>query len=375
MPEISVAVSPVPVVSTPSPAAASTSSTGVASSEGSAATDNQGAADFAAVLKKQMAPPEQAKQSEQATADAAATVADLAADAPPETPDLTAILPMLANSAAIAETPTDTPAMSVDESAGTAAAIASLRAKATKDDSADDAPLAAPIVVATPTTDSIALTETKGDKASTAPALPSTLPANLAETAERTAASAKEGAPTEDFAALVDGHRNAAAHATAGTSPGKSGNVAAPVTTHVTTPVGAHGWDAEVGDRLVWMAGRNESRAELVLTPPQLGRIEVSLSMSGDHANAVFVSASPAVRDALQDAIPRLREILADAGVTLGQAQVGADSPGYSANQQERGDNSSRGGRTDFPIGSAPAAVGNAGAAIQSGRGLVDVFA
>ena len=37
----------------------------------------------------------------------------------------------------------------------------------------------------------------------------------------------------------------------------------------INAPVGTHGWDAEVGNQLVWMAGNQSSRAELVLTPPQ----------------------------------------------------------------------------------------------------------
>jgi flagellar hook-length control protein FliK len=74
----------------------------------------------------------------------------------------------------------------------------------------------------------------------------------------------------------------------------------------IPVPVGAQGWGAQVGDRLIWMAGRQEGRAELVLTPPQLGRIEVSLTVSGDQTNALFVSSNPAVREALESALPVL---------------------------------------------------------------------
>ena len=62
--------------------------------------------------------------------------------------------------------------------------------------------------------------------------------------------------------------------------------------------------------------------------------------MTGDQATATFVSANPAVREAIENAVPRLREVLADAGVTLGQTQVGSDSPQQSANGNENGDNS-----------------------------------
>lgn len=144
----------------------------------------------------------------------------------------------------------------------------------------------------------------------------------------------------------------------------------------VQTPVGSRGWDADVGNHLVWMAGRQESRADLVLNPPQMGRIEVSLSISGGEASAQFVSASPAVRDALENALPRLRELLADAGITLGQAQVGSQSAG----NRENGDNFPRTPLDSLAAGSdAGPARGFSGAPAHSwprtGRGLVDVFA
>jgi flagellar hook-length control protein FliK len=148
-------------------------------------------------------------------------------------------------------------------------------------------------------------------------------------------------------------------------------------TPRIATPVGAAGWDTEVGNRVAWMASHQQGRADLVLTPPQLGRIEISLSVNGDQANAFFVSANPAVRETLEGALPRLREILADAGITLGQAQVGSESPGQSANKHENGDNSPRGPNAGF-IGdpAATRAVANAVAPWSTaGRGMVDIFA
>jgi hypothetical protein len=37
-------------------------------------------------------------------------------------------------------------------------------------------------------------------------------------------------------------------------------------------------WPEEVGNRVSWMVGQHESQAELTLTPPQLGKIEVSIT-------------------------------------------------------------------------------------------------
>ena len=151
-----------------------------------------------------------------------------------------------------------------------------------------------------------------------------------------------------------------------------------PTAIPVAAPVASKAWNADVANSVAWMVGQNQSRAELVLTPPELGRVEVSISVNGDQASASFVSASPAVREALENALPRLREVLADAGVTLAQTHVGSESSGQSAKQQENGDNSAWNQ-------ASPALVGNTASGVQvaqtvgswysSGRSMVDVFA
>lgn len=145
----------------------------------------------------------------------------------------------------------------------------------------------------------------------------------------------------------------------------------------VTQPVGSSGWNEEVGNKVVWMANRTESRADLVLTPPEMGRVEVSLSVKGEQATANFVSANPAVREALEAALPRLREILADAGIQLNQAQVGAENPRDPAQQEKSADNfgADRGRQGEHTGHTADAGAASKGNGLKLGRGLVDVFA
>jgi flagellar hook-length control protein FliK len=143
----------------------------------------------------------------------------------------------------------------------------------------------------------------------------------------------------------------------------------------VNTPLGNTGWTSEVGDKVMWMLGRQEQRVELVLNPPQLGRVEVSLSLNGDQATAQFLSANPVVREALENAMPRLREMLADGGITLGQTHVGSDSSGQAANQRENGDNRPGFGSGNTMLELPIRAGGAANQWLERGRGLVDVFA
>lgn len=141
-------------------------------------------------------------------------------------------------------------------------------------------------------------------------------------------------------------------------------------------PVDARGWSEEVGHHVVLMTNRKEDRAELVLTPPQMGRVQVNIMVNGDQASASFTSANPVVREALEAALPRLREMLAESGIQLGQAQVGAENPRQMAQQDKNGDNfpADRGHATDKDSRLVSSGTGP-GVVLKPGRGLVDVFA
>jgi len=97
------------------------------------------------------------------------------------------------------------------------------------------------------------------------------------------------------------------------------------------TPAGQPGWDVEVGNRIRWMVGQNNSGLELRLNPPELGSIEVKLATEGERTNVTFFAANPAAREALEAALPRLREMFADSGMQLANADVSDQSL-----QQER---------------------------------------
>ncbi len=88
------------------------------------------------------------------------------------------------------------------------------------------------------------------------------------------------------------------------------------------TPAGQPGWDVEVGNRIRWMVGQNNTGVELRLNPPELGSIEVKVATEGERTSITFFAANPAARDALELALPRLREMFADSGMQLANADV-----------------------------------------------------
>lgn len=96
---------------------------------------------------------------------------------------------------------------------------------------------------------------------------------------------------------------------------------------HLESAVGTAGWGNEFAQKVMWIAGDKQQSAELHLNPPELGPLSIRLAIDDDQASAVFHSAHSEVREAIQAALPRLREVLAESGIALGNASVTADSP------------------------------------------------
>ncbi len=106
---------------------------------------------------------------------------------------------------------------------------------------------------------------------------------------------------------------------------------ALPVSTPVLTPpVGTAAWDQALAQRVTWMVNGTQQSATLSLNPPELGPLQIVLSLTPTHADASFIASQPEVRQALEAALPKLREMLGDAGIQLGQASVNSGAPNSS---------------------------------------------
>jgi flagellar hook-length control protein FliK len=144
----------------------------------------------------------------------------------------------------------------------------------------------------------------------------------------------------------------------------------------VHTPAGQRAWAEDIGSRMLWMVGRGESRAELVLTPPSLGKLGVSIQVNGDQTSAHFVAATAAAREALEQAMPRLREALQQAGITLGQTNV-STSGEQQAREDRHDEQAGNGVRIGHPLldVDAPLSPLPAQRWASTGTGMIDTFA
>ena len=146
---------------------------------------------------------------------------------------------------------------------------------------------------------------------------------------------------------------------------------------HIAARVGTPGWDNQVGHKIIWMVAGKEQSASLTLNPPDLGPMQVVLSVTGDQATVTFTAAQPEVRQALEAAMPKLREMMGENGIALGNATVNAgtqDGRQAQGGEQPRGQpgapRSANTGPEAAPISLAPVREGRSG-----GSAMVDTFA
>jgi flagellar hook-length control protein FliK len=101
---------------------------------------------------------------------------------------------------------------------------------------------------------------------------------------------------------------------------------AAPQDLSLSAQVGQPKWGNDFAQKIVWLSNQQNQVAEIRLNPAHLGPVEVMLNMTSDQATAQFASPHAAVREAIEAALPRLREMMAESGIALGNVTVGADS-------------------------------------------------
>jgi len=88
-----------------------------------------------------------------------------------------------------------------------------------------------------------------------------------------------------------------------------------------------------LGDKVNLQIGQQVQRAQIRLDPPNLGRIEISISVDGDKTSVNLVTSNPQVRDAIAQTLDQLRQTLSQNG------SVSVDLS-FSDKQQEQNNNS-----------------------------------
>lgn len=82
------------------------------------------------------------------------------------------------------------------------------------------------------------------------------------------------------------------------------------------------GWHQELGEKLIWMNKQATPSVELRLNPEHLGPVLVKIDVSQDQATVAFTTQHQAVKDAIEAAIPKLKEMLQGQQLNLADVNV-----------------------------------------------------
>lgn len=85
----------------------------------------------------------------------------------------------------------------------------------------------------------------------------------------------------------------------------------------------------QIAETVVWHLGKGEQEVRIRMNPKDLGQIDVSIKLEGEHVDVRFDAADASVRDVVQTSLPQLASLLSARGLTLDQAQVFSQSRGY----------------------------------------------
>jgi flagellar hook-length control protein FliK len=131
-------------------------------------------------------------------------------------------------------------------------------------------------------------------------------------------------ADPEDASAAVDSSGQSAASAgamavAAATQPTGAAVIPERV---IAVPVQSSQWPQALGTEIRWLTSQNIQSAVLRLSPDHLGPVQVNISVNASHVSVSFGATHPDTRAALEQAMPKLRDMLSGAGLTLGEATV-----------------------------------------------------
>jgi flagellar hook-length control protein FliK len=96
-------------------------------------------------------------------------------------------------------------------------------------------------------------------------------------------------------------------------------------------------WGRAMGERAIMMAQHGPRVAHIQLDPPELGAVQIRIHIqAGDQVSVSFTSPSAMVREALEQQMPRLREMFADQGLRLQDSSVADQSPQQQSGQRDQ---------------------------------------
>lgn len=166
----------------------------------------------------------------------------------------------------------------------------------------------------------------------------------------RTGLQSGTGLPEEGLTGVnASGFQSASTGDTATLSAARQDPAQAALQARLGTPQ----WGTELGRQMATMVRRGDQQVSLHLNPQELGPLSVDIRVHEQQAQLQIVSSHAQVRSAVEQALPQLREALAEQGINLGETSVSDQRP-----QSREGDSGNRQASTEADENLQPAPAG-----------------
>jgi len=116
------------------------------------------------------------------------------------------------------------------------------------------------------------------------------------------------------------------------------GEATMPRSETISLPVGHAGWGDELAGKVNLLVRNGVSEARLQLNPAGLGHVAIDIQTDGDKAVVTFHAQQGATREAIEQAMPRLREMFEQSGLQLTQGSVSDQSQSGQPGGGQAGD-------------------------------------
>ena len=114
----------------------------------------------------------------------------------------------------------------------------------------------------------------------------------------------------------------------------EANNLMMPQNVKLNTPA----WSSALAERAIMVAAQNANVAQIQLDPPELGSLNIRVQINQDQVSLNFTSPHAHVRDAVEQSLPRLREMFAEQGLALNESSVSDQQSGGASKEEMAGE-------------------------------------
>ncbi|KTD52472.1 putative flagellar hook-length control protein [Legionella rubrilucens] len=129
-------------------------------------------------------------------------------------------------------------------------------------------------------------------------------------------------------------------------------------------------WGSQFSQQITWLGQQKIDRAVIRLNPQELGPLEVNIKFHKDEASLTITAHTLHVRDMIEQAIPRLRDMMSEQGINLSQFNIESNASQHQAGRQPG--HAQQAGTQVSQVGEEGSQETNV---IKNSRGLIDYFA